>query len=200
MGEVTELLIRWSSGDARAIDELVPVVYQELRQLAAYHLSRERFSGTLQPTALVHEAYLRLVDQSRVQWSGRAHFFGAAAQVMRRVLVDRARERNAQKRGEGASHEPLDVAIAAPGDTSYDLVALDEALNHLAALDADRARVVELRFFGGLSVKETAAIMGSSEATIKRDWALARAWLFRRLGDGKNGAATTVQTNPRPKC
>jgi RNA polymerase sigma factor (TIGR02999 family) len=184
MSSVTDLLVRWSAGDSDAFSELLPIVYQELRLLARHHLRSERDAGTLQPTALVHEAYLRLVDQSRMQWSGRAHFFGAAAQVMRRVLVDRARERNAQKRGEGAVHESLDVAILIPQQAEFDITALDEALNDLAAIDPDRVRIVELRYFGGLSIRETADVMQVSEATVKRDWALARAWLFRRLGAG----------------
>jgi RNA polymerase sigma factor (TIGR02999 family) len=195
MSSVTDLLVRWSAGDSDAFSELLPIVYQELRLLARHHLRSERDAGTLQPTALVHEAYLRLVDQSRMQWSGRAHFFGAAAQVMRRVLVDRARERNAQKRGEGAVHESLDVAILIPQQAEFDITALDEALNDLAAIDPDRVRIVELRYFGGLSIRETAEVMQVSEATVKRDWALARAWLFRRLGSGDAEA----KTQPAPK-
>lgn len=193
MSGVTELLIRWSEGDQKAFTELVPIVYQELRQLARYHLSRERPGYTLEATGLVHEAYLRLVDQNRMQWDGRAHFFGAAAEVMRRVLVDRARERNAQKRGSGVAAESLEVALGVSGETqSYDILALDEALDKLAELDPDRVRVIELRYFGGLSVKETAAIMNVSEATVKRDWALARAWLFRQLG----GSSETPRPSP----
>jgi RNA polymerase sigma factor (TIGR02999 family) len=195
MSSVTDLLVRWSAGDSDAFSELLPIVYQELRLLARHHLRSERDAGTLQPTALVHEAYLRLVDQSRMQWSGRAHFFGAAAQVMRRVLVDRARERNAQKRGEGAVHESLDVAILIPQQAEFDITALDEALNDLAAIDADRVRIVELRYFGGLSIRETADVMQVSEATVKRDWALARAWLFRRLGAG----TAPIAAPPVPK-
>ena len=182
MSSVTDLLARWSSGDQEAFAELVPLVYNELRQLARHHLSHERPGGTLQATALVHEAYLRLVDQDRTGWNGRAHFFGAAAQVMRRVLVDRARERNAQKRGDGVILEPLHAAQEAASEPSWDVLALEDALNDLAKIDPDRVRIVELRYFGGLTVRETAEVMGISEPTVKRDWALARAWLFRRLG------------------
>jgi RNA polymerase sigma factor (TIGR02999 family) len=184
MSSVTELLNRWSEGDAQAFTDLVPIVYQELRQLARYHLSMERPGCTLQATALVHEAYLRLVDQTSMQWNGRAHFFGAAAQVMRRVLVDRARERNAQKRGEGVIPEPLEVAMETPQEPAYGVIELDEALNDLAVFDPERVRVIELRYFGGLSVGETAEVMQVSESTVKRDWALARAWLYRRLSAG----------------
>jgi len=182
VSSVTDLLARWSSGDQEAFAELVPLVYNELRQLARHHLSHERPGGTLQATALVHEAYLRLVDQDRTGWNGRAHFFGAAAQVMRRVLVDRARERNAQKRGDGVILEPLHAAQEAASEPSWDVLALEDALNDLAKIDPDRVRIVELRYFGGLTVRETAEVMGISEPTVKRDWALARAWLFRRLG------------------
>ncbi len=192
MSGVTELLLRWSDGDQQAFGELVPIVYQELRQLARYHLSRERPGDTMQPTSLVHEAYLRLVDQNRMQWNSRAHFFGAAAEVMRRVLVDRARERNAQKRGSGQVPESLEVALGLSTDTrSFDVLALDEALEKLALIDPDRVRVIELRYFGGLSVKETAVVLGISEATVKRDWAFARAWLFRHLGG-------TASDEPQP--
>lgn len=188
MSDVTDLLARWSAGDGQAFAELVPIVYQELRRLARYQLSHERPGDTLQPTALVHEAYLRLVDQNRTQWNGRAHFFGAAAQVMRRVLVDRARERLAQKRGDGVEPEPLDAALGVAAEPSWDLIALDEALTELGALDPDRVKVVELRYFGGLTVRETAEILEVSEPTVKRDWALAKAWLYRRLNGGVSPA------------
>src|SRR5690242_10135783 len=144
MADVTELLVRWSDGDRGAFDQLVPIVYQELRRLARLQLSHERPGVTIQPTALVHEAYLRLVDQNRIRWSGRAHFFGAAAQVMRRVLVDRARERLAQKRGDGAVHEPLEAAIHIGEERPWNLIALDLALNELAELDPERVQLVEL--------------------------------------------------------
>jgi RNA polymerase sigma factor (TIGR02999 family) len=194
MNSVTDLLARWSAGDPEALTELIPVVYQELRQLARYHLSLEGPACTLQATALVHEAYLRLVDQTRMEWSGRAHFFGAAAQVMRRVLVDRARERKAHKRGDGVIPESLDVAVGLSQEDAFDVIALDEALNKLAEFDPSQVRVIELRYFGGLSVKETAAVMEVSEATIKRDWALARAWLYRSL----SGATSATLPPPEP--
>jgi RNA polymerase sigma factor (TIGR02999 family) len=196
MSSVTDLLERWSGGDQEAFAELVPLVYQELRQLARYHLRHERPGCTLQATALVHEAYLRLVDQNRMEWNGRAHFFGAAAQVMRRVLVDRVRERNAQKRGDGVTPIPLDFALMVPAETPYGIIALDDALNELAKLDPERARVVEFRYFGGLSVKETAAVMEVSESTIKRDWALARAWLYRRLGGTASATPAVPDSEP----
>ena len=196
MSSVTDLLVRWSGGDQGAFTEMIPIVYRELHNLARYQLSLERPGCTLQPTALVNEAYLRLVDQTRMQWKDRAHFFGAAAQVMRRVLVDRARERNAQKRGGGVLPESLDVALEVPQESGYDVIALDQALTELAVLDPDRVRVIELRYFGGLSVKETAEVMEVSEATIKRDWALARAWLYRRLGGG--ASSTPAPPGPAP--
>ena len=194
MGSVTDLLTRWSAGDAEVLSELIPIVYDELRGLARYHLSLEGPGCTLQATALVHEAYLRLVDQTRTEWSGRAHFFGAAAQVMRRILVDRARERKAQKRGDGVIPESLDVAVGLSEEAAFDVLALDEALTKLAGLDPDRVKVIELRYFGGLSVRETAAVMEVSEATVKRDWALARAWLYRSL----SGAASVTPPPPEP--
>jgi RNA polymerase sigma factor (TIGR02999 family) len=197
MSSVTDLLARWSTGDQQAFTELVPIVYQELRQLARHHIRLEGPGCTLQATALVHEAYLRLVDQTSMEWNGRAHFFGAAAQVMRRVLVDRARERNAQKRGSGMIPEPLDTALGVPQEPAYDVIALDQALNDLAVLDPERVRTIELRYFGGLSVKETADVMAVSEATVKRDWALARAWLYRRLSCAPSAAP--ARPNPAPK-
>jgi RNA polymerase sigma factor (TIGR02999 family) len=197
MSDITELLERWSEGDAGAFTELVPIVYHELRKLARYQLSHERPGVTMQPTVLVHEAYLRLVDQNRTQWNGRAHFFGAASQVMRRVLVDRARERQAQKRGDGIVSEPLSVANEVASEPAWDVLALDDALNDLAAIDPHRVKIVELRYFGGLSVRETAEVMGVSEPTIKRDWALARAWLYRRLSGGSATARPPVQPPER---
>lgn len=179
-GRITLLLDRWSNGDTKAFEEMVPLVYTELKRLAQHLLKNERSGHTLQSTALVHEAYLRLVDQTRIGWNGRAHFFGAAARAMRRVLVDHARARNAQKRGDGAVRVDLDhVTIAVEPD--LDVLALDRALDELAAFDPERARIVELRYFGGLSVEEAAAILDSSPATVKRHWTVARAWLFRRI-------------------
>src|SRR5262245_24034160 len=178
---VTQLLQRWSGGDSRALDELTPLVYSEVRNLARSYLRRERPNHTLQATALVNEAYLRLVDQRRVQWKNRAHFFGIAAQVMRRVLVDHARMRKAEKRGSGETPLVLDEALDVRADRNLDLVQLDDALDALAALDPRQAKIVELRFFGELSIEETAEVVKLSPATVKREWAAARAWLRREL-------------------
>jgi RNA polymerase sigma factor (TIGR02999 family) len=180
-GAITALLLDWSHGDPEALEKLVPLVYAELRRLAERSLRRERAAHTLQPTAVVHEAFLKLVDQQRVEWKSRAHFFAIAAQAMRRLLVDHARARNAEKRGGFATRVALEDAVAATPPVDVDLLALDEALDRLGSLDAGQARVVELRFFGGLTVEETAEVVGSSAATVKRDWQSARAWLFREL-------------------
>ena len=181
MSDVTELLERWSQGDPEAFKDLMPLVYEELHQLAAHYLRHERSGHTLQPTALVHEAYLRLSGLREMQLQNRTHFYGASAQVMRRVLVDHARRRNAGKRGGGDPRHRL-VAIDAPIDLRLDLVALDQALERLTSFAPEKARVVELRYFGGLSVDETAEFMDVSERTVKRHWRFARAWLFRTLG------------------
>ena len=188
MGDITRLLSRWADGDAKAFEALMPIVYQELRQLAGHYLRQERPDHTLQPTALVHEAYLRLSGIREMKLHSRAHFFGAAAQVMRRVLVDYARERRALKRG-GPSPQmvSLDEAMDSPIDGGVDIVSLDEALDALQEIAPQRARVVELRYFGGLSIDETADYLGVAPATVKRDWAFARAWLFRRLSEGHGG-------------
>jgi RNA polymerase sigma factor (TIGR02999 family) len=178
---VTQLLQRWSSGDSRALDELTPLVYSEVRKLARSYLRRERPNHTLQATALVNEAYIRLVDQRSVQWKNRAHFFGIAAQVMRRVLVDHARMRKADKRGSGEAPLVLDEALDVSAGRSLDLVRLDDALEALATLDPRQAQIVELRFFGELSIEETAEVVKLSPATVKREWAAARAWLRREL-------------------
>ena len=186
---VTGLLQAWGAGDASALDALFPIVYDELRQRAGRVLGRERAGHTLQPTALVHEAYLRLVDQQRVQWEGRSQFFAIAARVMRRVLVDHARARLAGKRGAGAQHVTLidarfdvDAASAAVSvDEAVDLLALDDALQRLVAFDARKARLVELRYFAGLSIPEAAESLGVSQATVIRDWNVARRWLHREL-------------------
>jgi RNA polymerase sigma factor (TIGR02999 family) len=178
---VTRLLVDWSNGDVQARDKLMSVVYDELRRMARRYMSSENPGHTLQPTALVHDAYLRLVDQSLVKWQNRAHFFGVAAQIIRHILVDHARERHALKRG-GASFKVTlteDVIAAEPVD--LDLVRLDEALGRLAVLDSRQGRIVELRFFGGLSIEETAAVLNVSPATVKREWITARAWLNREL-------------------
>jgi RNA polymerase sigma-70 factor (ECF subfamily) len=179
---VTQLLVDWSNGDQSALDRLMPVVYDELRRLAGNYLRRERAGHTLQPTALVNEAYMRLVDQRQARWQNRAQFFGVAAQLMRRILVDHARVRQAQKRG-GSEQEQLSLSEAERlGEKpDIDLLALHEALNELALIDEQQARIVELRFFGGLTIEETAEVLGISHATVERDWTLARAWLRREL-------------------
>jgi RNA polymerase sigma factor (TIGR02999 family) len=188
--DVTLLLKQLSNGNQEALAPLVPVVYDELRRLAAYYLRRERSDHTLQATALVHEAYLLLVDQRRVDWKNRSHFFGVAAQLMRRVLLMHAREHQAAKRGGGAQKLSLDeTAIFSPAQAE-ELVVLDELLTRLAALDPQQARVVEFRFFAGLSVDETAELMSISTATVKRDWAMAKAWLAREMGRQRGGAAS----------
>src|SRR5918992_1070772 len=181
--DVTQLLLAWGAGDQTAGERLLPAVYAELRRQAARAMRRESSEHTLQATALVHEAYLRLIDQRRVEWRNRAHFFGVAAQMMRRILVDHARARHAAKRGGGVKQLTLGDADAAEQDAQQglDLLALHEALERLASLDADQARLVELRYFGGLSIEETAEALDVSPATIKREWAIARAWLRREL-------------------
>ncbi len=180
--EVTRLLIQLTEGDGSALDELLPHVYGELRRLASNYLRRERPGHTLQPTALVHEAYLRLVDQTQVRWQNRAHFFGVAAQMMRRILVDHARGQQAGKRGGEWRKISLDDGLdVAAGGRPSDLVLLDEALERLAEIDPQKSRVVELRFFGGLSVEETAEVLGVSAPTVKRQWRMAKAWLYGQV-------------------
>jgi RNA polymerase sigma factor (TIGR02999 family) len=179
--EVTALLVNWSNGDRHALDELMPLVYGELRRLAGSHLRRERSGHTLQSTALVNEAFLRLVNQKDVHWRSRAHFYGIAAQMIRRILVDHARSQQAGKRGAGAIRLELDEAMAVSNQKELDLVGLDEALERLAQLDERQGRIVELRFFAGLSVEETAEVMHLSPATVKREWSSARAWLYREI-------------------
>lgn len=171
-------------GDHGALEALVPLVYEELRRLARYYLSREKQNHTLSSTALVHEAYLRLVTQKEVTWQNRAHFFAVAAQMMRRILVDHARRHTYAKRGGGAMTLALDQAMATPQRREVDLVALDDALQSLAKLDERQSRMVELRFFGGLSIEETSEVLGVSAPTVKREWASARAWLFREISRG----------------
>ena len=179
---VTQLLVEWSHGDQNALERLTPLVYGELRRLARRHLSRERSDHTLQSTALVHEAYLRLVDQRSVQWQNRAHFFGVAAQLIRRILIDHARARQAGKRGAGACLLSLDEALDSPAEgRSLDIVALDDALEQLAKIDPRQSRIVELRFFAGLTVQETAEVLNISTPTVNREWNAAKAWLFREL-------------------
>ena len=175
------MLVNWRDGDEGAREALIPLVYDELRRLARRHLRRERPDHTLQSAALVNEAYLRLIRQEQPQWQNRAHFFGVAAQLMRHILVDHARNRAAAKRGAGAPRLTLDPEYALPQERDIDLVVLDDALNQLAALDPQQSRVVELRFFGGLSIEETSIVLGISPATVKREWATARAWLRREM-------------------
>jgi RNA polymerase sigma factor (TIGR02999 family) len=182
--DVTGLLQAWGGGDPTALDRLVPIVYDELHRQAQRYLRRENPGHTLQTTALVHEAYLRLVDQREARWQNRAQFFGVAAQAMRRILVDHARRHQAAKRGGSAVPVPLEEGEVAAAGSGVDLVALDDALTRLATLDLQQARVVELRYFTGLGIEETAEALGISPATVKREWAMARAWLKRELGEG----------------
>jgi len=181
-GNVTVLLQRWSTGDEGARDELFPIVYDELRRLAAYHMRGEAPGALLQPTALVHEAYLRLVADR--DWAGRTHFFAVSSRIIRHLLVDQARETRAQKRGGDAQRVPLDAALQVPVRDDLDLVEIDAALEALAAVDAQKARIIELRFFGGLSVTETATVLRIAPATVKRHFAVAKLWLHRQLRDG----------------
>jgi RNA polymerase sigma-70 factor (ECF subfamily) len=189
--EVSSLLLAWSDGDQGALQRLTPIVYAELRRLARRYMRHERAGHTLQTTALVHEAYVRLVDYKRMQWQNRAHFFAVAAQLMRRILVDHARSHGA-KRGAGFRHIDLDrvVLAGAGGAFDPDLVALDDAMNTLGRLDQRKVQVVEMRYFGGLSIEETAAVLNVSTVTVKRDWRAARTWLFRELSGTDNGPPT----------
>ena len=180
---ITQLLIDWGKGDQAALEQLMPLVYSELRRLATNYLRRERAGHTLQPTALVNEAYLKLIDQKNAKWQNRAHFFGISAQLMRRILVDHARQRQAVKRG-GSEQQRLSITsaeAAAIKQPAIDLLALNEALDELAEMDPQQGRIVELKFFGGLSIEETAEVLGISHATVERDWKVARAWLRRQL-------------------
>lgn len=180
--DVTQLLLKWSQGDQGAIDELLPMVYRELHKIAHRYLNKERGEHTLQTTALVHEAYIKLIDQTRVQWQNRAHFFGIAAQAMRRILVDNARQRLAGKRGSGAEKISIeDNQIDISDEKASNLIELDFALKKLAELDPNKSRLVELRYFGGLSLEETAEVMGVSRPTVIRQWRLAKAWLYKEI-------------------
>ena len=178
---VTQALVQLTEGDQDALDRLLPLVYGHLRDMAQRELRRERPDHTLNATALVHEAYLKLVQLEEIEWRGRAHFFGAAAQSMRRILISYARMKKAEKRGSGADHVPLDSVVLAARERPADLVALDEALTRLEELSERQARIVECRFFAGMDLRETAEALGISPATVKRDWTLARAWLNREL-------------------
>jgi RNA polymerase sigma factor (TIGR02999 family) len=200
--QITSLLAAWSAGDASALDSLMPLVYDELLRMAHAHLRRERPEHTLQRTGLVHEAFLKLIDQRRVQWQNREHFLGLASRIMRRILVDHARNRLAAKRGAGAPLQSLDEtgqslapfgdmagvepvdALSVSAESVVDLISVDRALAQLEQLDPQQGRIVELRFFGGLTIEETAAALSISEATVKRDWAMARAWLHVQLSAG----------------
>jgi RNA polymerase sigma factor (TIGR02999 family) len=186
--DVTRLLHDWSGGDEEAAERLMPLIYDELRRLADAYLRRERSDHTLQPTALVNEAYLRLVDQSRVDWQNRHHFYGIAAQMMRRVLVDHAREHAAEKRGGPRRKVSLDESDIPTDERAADLVALDEALRKLAEVFPRKGRVVEMRFFGGFSVEETAGVLGVSDKTVMREWESAKLWLYRELDSEGVGA------------
>ena len=179
--QVTELLLRWSEGDVDAREQLVPLVYDELRRLARHYLAAQRNNHTLQSTALVHEAYLRLIEHKSVRWDNRVHFFAVAAQLMRRILVDHARMKHAQKRGGNCMTLQLDEEVASSGQREVNLVALDDALDSLAKLDKRQCRLVELRFFGGLSIDEASRALEISPATVKREWATARLWLLREM-------------------
>ncbi len=178
---VTDLLQSWGRGDVSARDQLLPLVYRELKRRAAGYLRRERRSHTLQPTALVHEAYLRLAGQNRVAWQNRAHFFGIAAQIMRRILIDHARERLAAKRPEAAVRVLLDEGIGASHPIDCEVLLLNQALEELSQLDPRQAQIVELRYFGGMTEEEVATVLSLSRATVTREWQTARAWLFRRI-------------------
>ena len=181
-GDVTQMLVAYGEGDRQALDELLPLVYQELRRIAGHYLRGERGGHTLQPTALVHEAYLRLVNQHSVKWQNRAQFYGIAATMMQRILVNHALAKAAEKRGSDAERVSVDEATISLGAPDIDLLALDEALTMLAGRDQDKARLVEMKYFGGMSTKEIAEAMGKSTATIERDWAFSRGWLYQILG------------------
>ncbi len=182
--DVTQMLNEWGQGHREALDRLMPLVYDELRRLADHYLRRERPDHTLEATGLVHEAYLRLVDQKNVHWQSRAHFFGIAANLMRRILVDYARRHHAAKRGEAVEKLSLDEAVSLAEAREVGLVALDDSLTSLAVIDPQQSRIVELRFFGGLTIEETAEVLGVSPATVFYEWSLARAWLHRQLRQG----------------
>ena len=190
----SQLLRAWSEGDQSALARLTPIVYDELHRLARRYMKRERPGHSLQTTALVNEAYTRLVDYERMEWQNRAHFFAVSAQLMRRILVEHARRHNV-KRGGGVQHVSLEETAVVGGDRKPDLVALDDAMNALARLDARKVQVVEMRFFGGLSVEETAEVLKVSPVTVMRDWSTAKAWLYRELGGGTTGGLPSMETN-----
>jgi len=181
--EVTEMLVDWSNGDQTALNKLIPLVYDELRRMAHHYMARESPDHTLQTTALVNDAYLRLTDQKRTSWQNRAQFFGIAAQLMRRILVDHARSHTYAKRGGGTIKVPIDETAVVGPQRAANILALDEALNQLAVIDARKCQIVELRYFGGFTVEETATLLGVSEVTVMRDWSLAKAWLRREISN-----------------
>lgn len=191
--EVSNLLRAWSDGDRRALDKLTPIIYDELRRLARHYMRQERNGHSLQTTALVNEAYLRLTDYRRMRWENRAHFFAVSAQLMRRILIEHARRHNL-KRGGNVHHVSLEEAAVVGSVRGADLVALDDAMNALALLDPRKVQVVEMRFFGGLSVEETAEVLKVSPVTVMRDWSTAKAWLYRELTCGRGNALGTVET------
>ena len=193
-GEVSGLLRAWSDGDQSVLERLTPIVYDELYRLARRYMKRERPGHSLQTTALVNEAYMRLVDYKRMQWQDRAHFFAVAAQLMRRILVEHARRHNL-KRGGGVQHVSLEGAAVVGGAEEADLMALDDAMDALARIDPRKVRVVEMRFFGGLGVEETAEVLKVSPLTVKRDWRAAKAWLYRELRGGTSDGLRTVETS-----
>ena len=193
-GDITALLEAWREGDQTALEKLTPIVYKELHRLAGRYMRGERPGHSLQTTALVNEAYMRLVDYKRMHWQNRAHFFAVSAQLIRRILVEHARRRNL-KRGAGIRHVSLDEVAVAGGGRSADLVALDDAMKALAQVDPRKERVVEMRFFGGLSVEETAEVLKVSTVTVMRDWSTAKAWLYRELSAKKSDALRSMETN-----
>jgi RNA polymerase sigma-70 factor (ECF subfamily) len=192
--DISQLLRVWSEGDQNALEKLTPIVYDELHRLARRYMKRERPGHSLQTTALVNEAYMRLVDYKRMQWQNRAHFFAVSSALMRRILVDHARRRNL-KRGAGVHHVSLEDAAVMGGHRAANLVALDDAMNALARLDPRKVQVVEMRFFGGLSVEETAEVLKVSPVTVMRDWSMAKAWLYRECGGGTTDGLQSVETN-----
>src|SRR5215472_2397955 len=191
---VTELLVRWKAGDPQALDRLIPLLYDELREIARHHMQRERPGHTLQSAALVHEAYLRLLDQDPFDSENRMHFLAVASRLMRQILVDYARSHGAAKRGADLKVEPDGALVAAP-ERSIDVIALDHALSQLTELDEQQSRIVEMRFFGGLSVEEIADLLGISRSTVKREWNVAKAWLSRQIKRGEHGEAPTMAEN-----
>src|SRR5215472_12052255 len=193
-GAITGLLSAWTEGDQNALEKLTPIVYDELHRLARRYMRRERPGHSLQTTALVNEAYMRLVDYKRMQWQNRAHFFAVSAQLIRRILIEHARRRNL-KRGGGVRHVSLEEAAVVGGKRTADLVALDDAMKALAQFDRRKERVVEMRFFGGLSVEETAEVLKVSPVTVMRDWSTAKAWLYRELGGKKSDGLRSLETN-----